>query len=1063
MHRIWSITFWFLLQLTIGSRAQNSLRFEHLNVNQGLSNHIIYAMIQDSRGYLWFATDNGLNKYDGYTLTTYHKNPNDTTSLVGNAVVRLMEDREGTIWIGMMGQGICRFDRRTERFTHYPPNPKTLQQGTIHTMGEDQYGYLWVSNGRAELRRFDKKTGQYSRFNYASLLTAKTPTGPAVTPVVHTVYCDRRGNVWTCTDTGLYRLQVGIAEGQAQLTRYQHTPTNPHSPSHNRVWEIYEDPTGLLWVSTDNGLNRLDPSTQTFTHYTYSQKTEAAANTAINQGFRYLTSDGQGYLWMGTGNDGLFRFDPRKGQFTQFVHDPVDPLGLSSDHIRSLLVDRSGLLWVGTYGEGIDKTNPTRLPFRHYRPLPYRPETLSYKFVSAILEDRTGTVWVGTGYGLNRLDKRTGTFSHYYHDPANPRSLPNRNVESLFEDRQGRLWVASRGALALLDPKTGQFTNLTRDTLGYPGLGGQARIFTIYQDRQGRLWLGTDVGAKRFDPATRQVIHYPYDPQRTDGLSDGWVLSIREDRQGYVWMGTGSVALNRFDPRTGQFKHYRPDRHRPGSITADAVSAILEDSRGVLWFGTSGGGLCRFDPKTETFRAFTQRDGLADNSIHAIEETPQGDFWLGTSKGLSRFSPTRLTVTNYDANDGLQRYGFRAAHCQGRDGTLYFGGDDGFTAFDPGGLSTNLYIPPVVVTQIKLFDKAIAGQGGTQTLDLNYDENFLSFDFAALDFHNPSKNRYAYQLVGLEPNWVYSGSRRYVNYTNLAPGRYTFRVKGSNNDGVWNESGTSIQIVIRPPWWQTTLFRLLTGISLIALLALSVRLYTKARLRRQQQDITRIIRTQETERRRLAADLHDDLGGTLATVRRRLSDIRQRLRDAEAAREIDALEPLIQKSSHDLRRIAHNLMPPEFERIGLRHALQQLVESQPAQPTRFSFLVAGQVRSLPLETELNVYRIVSELVQNVHKHAQARQAAVQVLYYDDYLSITVEDDGLGSRVAKTGNPQVGIGLKSSSLRAEYIGARLWREASEQGMLVVLDVPYTTVPHVAVRADPNFTDRRPSPV
>lgn len=1039
------------------SEAQHTLRFDHLTVSQGLSNHIIYDILQDRQGYLWFATDNGLNKYNGYELTIYQRKPGDTTSLAGNAVTCLHEDREGTLWVGTMGQGICRFNQHTETFSCYP-NPPNSSQGAIHTMSDDDRGNLWVSTGQADLHRMNKRTGKYDSYNFGRLLKKKTVNGERVSPIISQVYCDRSGTIWLCTNNGVYyadRRSVTGKPNQIQFRGYHYDPACSYSISHNQVWEMLEDRTGAFWFCTQMGLHYFDRETGTFTRYSFNSS--SVSPPTIDSHLRYLVEDKDGNLWMGTADDGLIRFDTKQKKFFRFVHDPNERSGLSSNHIRSLQIDRSGILWVGTYGDGIDKMNPLQQPFRHYYPLPSNPNSLSKKFISSIVEDRDGVIWVGTGNGLDRLNKLTGTFTHFRHDPKRPNSLPNRQVQAILEDHDGTLWVASQGDLSKFNRQTGEFITPTRNPIRYPYLGKNENIFALYEDRKGLLWLGTNNGIKSFDRRTGQVVHYVYDPHKAGGISDAWAISLLEDNWGNLWVGTGSVALNRLDRKTGQFTRYYPSRAKAGSITADAVPGLFQDSKGNMWFGTRGGGLCHFDYKTETFRAYTQADGLADNSVYAITEDHEGQIWLGTSKGLCRFTVETNTFSNYDANDGLPSAGLGQAHCKGKDGTLYFGGDNGFVAFDPRRLTTNQAVPAVVITQIKLFDKSIRNKADDKTIDLNYTENFISFDFAALDYHNPAKNQYAYQLVGLDKDWIYSGSRRYTSYTDLNPGDYIFRVKASNNDGVWNEKGASIRIIIRPPWWKTVWFRALSTIGLVVMAGMSVRFYTQTKLRRQHENIIRIIQTQETERQRLAADLHDDLGGTLATIRRRLSDIRQHLRDPQAAREIDALEPLIQKSGQDLRRIAHNLMPPEFERIGLRPALQQLVESQSAKTTRFSFVVAGTERRLPLDVELNIYRIVSELVQNIHKHARAKRAAVQMLYYDDHLSLTVEDDGVGNQEIKNEVQSMGIGLKTSSLRAEYIGAKLWREAGESGTLVVLNVPYGLAPNATAYPDSNSVD------
>lgn len=1035
--RVLGLVWFVVLGRSLWGNAQNtSLRFEHLSVNQGLSNPIVHAMLQDSRGYLWFATDNGLNKYNGYTITTYQKIPGDTTSLVSNVIYQLMEDKEGYIWLGMAGQGLCKLDPHTEKFTAYGPNPHTLSQGTIFTMGEDQDGGIWVSNWRDELRRFDKKSGTFSSINYASLL-AERKEGKLVTPVVIAVYSDRRKTIWVCSERGLHRMNLNSGgpgkSPEVSFTTYRHDPANPHSLSHDQVWRVYEDRAGRFWVNAHNGLNRFDPKTGMFTYYKYPSDSSSVIKAAITEKPIYMVDDQQGNLWMGTPDHGLIKFDPKKEQYTQLLPDPADPASLSSDHIRSMLIDRSGLLWIGTWGEGINKANTGNQSFTFYRPLPYRPHSLSYKFVSFIVEDQYGTIWVGTGDGLNRMNRQTGEFVHYRHQPGNPGSLPKRNAEAMLEDREGNIWVSSNGEFTRFDRQTGTFDCLTCNPRRYPGLGDNIQILTMYQDRQGVLWLGTTNGVKVFNPKTGQVVHYAYNPKDTTGISEAYAMALLEDNRGNIWIGTDSRALNRLDRKTGRFTHYRPNRLKPGTISSDGVSSIFQDSKGNLWFGTIGGGLCRFDYATETFQVFTKANGLADNSVFSIDEDDEGQLWLGTYKGLSRFSYKTRTFRNYEVNDGVQNNAFRRPHCKGKDGMLYFGGDDGFTAFDPRKLTSNRHIPPIVITQIKLFDKPLPGAELSSTIDLDYNENFLSFEFAALDYTNPAKNQYAYQLAGLDRQWIYSESRRYISYTNLEPGTYTFQVKGSNNDGLWNQKGTFIRVIIHPPWWQTTWFRLVAAIGLILLVILAIRIYTQTRLRRQRQELKRVLQAQEEERQHLAADLHDDLGATLSVIKGQLQSIHDPL--GSLATPVQ----LMDKAIVDLRHISHHLMPPEFSRLGLAESIQEIIRRvETRSDIRFLFIKYGQERSLGNEAELTIYRIVVELINNAIKHAKARNITVQLIFYPKHVFLSVEDDGQGYPAGESGRGS-GIGLRNIRSRVAYLKSKLQIDSGERGTTVTLDI------------------------
>jgi signal transduction histidine kinase len=398
-------------------------------------------------------------------------------------------------------------------------------------------------------------------------------------------------------------------------------------------------------------------------------------------------------------------------------------------------------------------------------------------------------------------------------------------VGTVLVDRAGNLWVGNGEVLSLLHRETGKFEHFALDHPFMPHSLAPP-IFTMYEDKECILWLGTTNGILSFDPKTHEIKHYPHHPTNTEGISDYWVFAIREDNRGNLWAGTGSNALNRLDRKTGTFTHYKYDPHKSGSISTNGVMSIYEDSQGNLWFGTIGGGLCSFDYATETFKAFTEKQGLPDNSIYAILEDNQGHLWLDTNKGYCRFSIANKTCTNYDSDHILQSNPFTAG-LKGKDGTFYFGGRGGFTLFHPEAIQANPYVPPVVITQFKVFEKPLPGKQEAQEIELDHSQNFFTFEFAALSFTSPGKNQYAYQLKGVDQDWVKAGMRRSASYTNIDPGEYTFQVKGSNNDGIWNTTPTTIRIVIHPPFWRTDWFKF----ALILFSALLLYIFYQVRIR----------------------------------------------------------------------------------------------------------------------------------------------------------------------------------------------------------------------------------------
>ncbi len=783
------------------------LQFEHLTIEDGLSHNYVMSMIQDRKGYLWFGTSNGLDKYDGYQFTHYKFDPNDTTSLSKNIVITIWEDTKGIIWVGT-NESICKFDPCTEKFTRLEmseANPHAFK--FAQSFAEDKEGNIWIAGSfEGQLRRVSRKTGKFSATNYASILGHGSGNSFSFSLII--IFKDKGGTLWMGSSSGLHRLNLtSQGTGKASkvsFTHYRHNPADPFSISPGGVVGIYEDHKGILWLVTQDGvLNAFDRKSGKFTSHLPNQNKPFVIHKLLGTS---ITEDVAGNLWIGTFS-GLHKLDKERKKFTTYVHDQDDPSSLSNNFVFSALADRSGILWIGTE-DGITKLDPHLKPFRLYRHDPLKANSLSHNKVKAICEDKEGTVWVGTvGGGLNALNKKTGEFTRYRHNPKDAGSLRNDLVTAILEDKGGNLWIGNGEVLSRLDDKKKKFMHYR---LQHPFQKGTRNlpIFTMYEDRQGNFWLGTNNGLIKFDPKSGKTISYPYDPNHPEKISDWVVLCIQEDKEGDLWLGHGSMGLDRFNPKTGKFTKYVQDAQKRESISTNTVSSFYEDSKGNLWIGTDEGGLCQFNYSTETFTTFTEKQGLAGNSVYSILEDDEGNLWLGTNNGLSKFSPAGKKFTNYDATDGLQSNLFtpmvyEAVAFKGKDGTLYFGGNNGFNAFNPAAIRANTYVPPVVITQFRLFDKVISGKQEAKEIELAHDENFLSFEFAALNYTSSHKNQFAYQLEGVDKDWIYSGSRRFASYTDIGPGSYIFRVKGSNNDGVWNEEGASLQVTILPPWWRT--------------------------------------------------------------------------------------------------------------------------------------------------------------------------------------------------------------------------------------------------------------------
>jgi len=796
-----------------GYAQAEKLRFEHITADLGLPDNTAICTMQDSKGFLWFGTYNGLCKYDGYSFITYQFDPNDTTSIGGNLITRIFEDSGGTIWVIARGTGIFLFDRTTEKFTRFNPTSGSLSPNysSSWALNEDKEGKIWTGNDHdGQLIRYDKKTGALDDFTDS--IFAKQNANTEENRGVGNIYKDKYGTLWIESTKGLHRINV-LSQGKGKspkvsFTSYLHDPKNSRSLADNSITAICEDSTGMLWVVSNGIINLLDPrSGACKKRFISDPKNPHAIDT---NDISDITVDKEGNLWVGSVNV-LHKLNKERTSFTRYIHDPNDPASLNGNKFFKLFVDNSNILWLSTHG-GLDKVDLNQKAIALYRHAPSDTNSLSNNNVSAICEDKTGIVWLGTiGGGLNAWNKRTNTFNHYRANPSKQGSIGSDFITAILEDREGNLWMGggknSIGILSRLNRETGTFKNHSFKLPFQTSYGNP--VLTLYEDRQGLIWIGSTGGVSLFNPKTETWVHYPYDPKKPEGISDYWTNAICEDNRGNFWLGHNSNSLDKLDPKTGKITHYTHKSNDSTSISSSAVKSIFRDSKGTLWFATRYGGLCRLNEANETFAAFTKKDGLPSNTIYSILEDDDSNLWLTTNKGLCRFNPSTRTFTNLDKDEGLQGNQFEirvenAGGCfKGKDGTLYFGGPNGFNVFHPHNLHVNTIIPPVVITRFSLFDKPILGKQNAKEIELDYDQNFFSFEFAALDYTNSNKNQYAYKLESVDKDWVYSGTRRIASYTDIAPGSYIFRVKGTNSDGVWNEKGTTLLVIIHPPWWRT--------------------------------------------------------------------------------------------------------------------------------------------------------------------------------------------------------------------------------------------------------------------
>ncbi len=804
-------------------------KFEHISTEQGLSHATVYSIMQDQKGLMWFGTEDGLNKYDGRRFTEFLHNPSDSAALSSSGLSHVFQDRAGMIWLGTWGGGLNRFDPESERVTAYygndPDNPQSLSNDRAQTVFEDSAGRLWIGTAGGGLNKFDPTNGGFIHYrhneNQANSLSHDR---------IWKICEDQAGFLWIATDHGLNRFDPE----SEHFNQYFHDPDNLHSLSHSKVRTVFAAKDSTLWVGTQNGLNRFDAQTGRFKRFIYNQ----AENSNISQCIiNAIFEDHNGVLWIGTQGGLICCLDLDSGTYVKFINDRNDPYSLSNNDVRAIYEDCGQNLWIATRRGGINKLDLKPQKFLHYKHDPADPNSLNDNIIWSIFEGSDGTLWVGTDSGgLSKLKDTAGTrpgaelqcrfsqpdeqFAAYKNDPAKPASLSNNRVLTIYEDRQANFWIGTDGGgLNLFDRQKETFSAYKPDPQNPASISDNC-VFCILEDSRGRFWIGTDGGGLNlFDRQQKQFSHYLPDPDGPGSISDYIVQVIYEDSFNTLWVGTGN-GLNKFDPQTGRFKHYKNDPNDSLSISNNDIKSIYEDEVGNFWVGTNGGGLNYFDRVRETFTNYTDRDGLPNNVIYNILEDKSNCLWLSTNRGLSKFDPVSLTFRNYDVSDGLQSRGFNQNACfKSKSGFMFFGGNNGFNRFQPERIEVNINPPSVILTSFKLFDKVKKyGQviDEVKEIRLSHNENFISYEFAALDYTEPGKNRYEYKLEGVNQKWV-STRTGYANYTNLPPGSYVFRVKGSNNDLLWNEKENPTRIVILPPFWKTWWFYLLEILIIIGI------------------------------------------------------------------------------------------------------------------------------------------------------------------------------------------------------------------------------------------------------
>lgn len=1039
----------------------------------GLSQSTIFTMIQDKDGYLWLGTIDGLNRYDGYEFRVYVNDPSDVTSISDNFISALYEDSDGFIWVGTVNGYLNCFNRKTEIFKRFFVNdffstiksPETdfydyplafsrNQINTVTAITEDKDGYLWIGTWGNGLIKFDRKKEKGTHFH-------NDPNNPLSlsSDRVIDIISDRNYEIWIATfGGGLNKLVRYNFNGNnqskvqsANFLRYRSSESNKSSLSDDKTICLFEDKDGNIWIGTFyGGLNKLDTINKTLpadkARFKYYLENNKLSSSISDNTVMAIQQDKDGYLWIGTFGGGIDRFDINKETFINFSKFSTQLDSFQDLEILSLFVDRSGILWAGSHlGEGVTKIQKYYSKFETINRRSARNLKLNDDVVWSLFKDSKGNLWIGTYRGgVNVLNFASKQNKIYKKLPDELNSISDNHIRSFAEDKLGNIWIGTySGGLNRID-KSGQKVEVFKNEPGNFNSLSANQVLDIYIESENKIWVATFGGGLNkltFSENTSGVPEFKsFKKNLSDpnSLSDDRVYTILKDSKENFWVGTYGGGLNKFDERTGKFEVFFPDLQNPRSALNGKILAIYESSDGIVWIGTSGGGLNQFNPETNSLKNFSLAQGLTSSVVYGILEDSNANLWLSTDDGIFLFNTATEKFTQFGIEDGVQSLEFSGgAYFKDSDGFMYFGGINGFNYFNPDNITINQYVPPIVISKIKVMDVRVMGD--SDELVLSYDQNFISIEFSALDFSVPKRNKYSYILEGFQKSWTFTGgSSRTATYTNLPAGEFTFMVKGTNSDGIWSENAASIRIIINPPFWQTWWFVTLVVIIIVFFIYYLGTIRIKSQL-----EIEKL-------KLKIASDLHDNIGAGLTEISI-LSEVAERSEGQSSS----IVKKDLQKISETARQLVDSMSDIVWVVNPQRDSLHDLIVKLKDSYNEFfssigiSFQVNNVEKSddikLPMDYKQNLLLMFKEAINNAIKHSGCKKLILEAFYKNDIIEIILKDDGSGFNIDKI---KFGNGIKNMENRAKKIKGKLsWKSEVGAGTTVIFSGKLGRINHI----------------
>lgn len=1054
----------FIVLFRVEAFNQNGkISFSHITVRDGLSNGTVEAILKDKYGFMWFGTNDGLNCYDGYTFKVYRSDPLSAQGVANNHITALYEDRQGNLWVGTT-DGLSCLNRKMNNFTSFKVSAKGengLSGNHINCISEDPQGNLWIGT-ESNISILDKKTGK--------ITWLLTNTGKTASPYSSVAQiCLDANEVWIGTSGGLllYNLRT------KQLSAFNHHDADPFSISSGGITSVFKDGANM-WIGTNQGvLNFWDRTTGKFTRFFSIDPEKSNIKDDVHIS---IIKAGKEKLWIGT-QDGIYLLNTKDKSILPSKYSENDLHSISKGTETALHLDESGILWVGTYSGGISVYDKNLVVFDWHQNIKENVSSLSGNNVSCFAEGTDGNVWLGTvGDGLNLWNRKTNSFQRFYADP-DKNFLSGNTIFSLHAGRKsGRLWIGHwEKGLDYYDAQTKKFFHIPGERRN--GLNNQ-NIFSLLEDSEGQLWIGTNGGGVNlYDPALKSFRQLPsgFDANVVRGF---FVRAFCEDPDGNIWIGT-TDGLSLFHKKTKEITSISEGKVR---LLNKSVSSLYYDGKQTMWVATLGGGVTAINIRTFQFENFTEENGLSGNSVTSVAGDKTGTIWISSNNGISRIEPNSKVIKTYDLENGIQSNEFSPGSGLGLStGEILFGGALGFNVIDPSAISENKTPPPLKLTGFSVFNKPVTftNENGivndyiadVKKIVLSYEQSFFSFDFTAFNYTAPAHNQYAYKLSGFDKDWNYVGNQRKAAYTNLDPGEYVFTVRAANNDGVWNDQGLSIKLVITPPYWKTLWFK----VFITTLLFATIFLIYKTRVNRikkqkivlekqvqertrsleamteQANDANKKLESKNKELEQFAYVASHDLQEPLRTISS-FADMLQQQYKGKLDERSDKYINFIMGGTDRMKTLINDLL--EYSRIGRKNE-RSIVDcntlvGEVVGDLQIAIREAGAEvtwKELPTVKAYNteMKQILQNLITNAIKFRKkevAPQVTISCVRENEHWKFSVKDNGIGidpkhvDRIfvifqrLHTRNEYEGSGIGLSNCRkiAELHGGNIWVES-----------------------------------